>query len=98
MKTDIGLAAGMSPEILEAVAKDLPMLESSDVSNAVLYVLGTKPHVQVIKRQNYLVTPLSLNYDCFRCMSLSSNRWVKQFKKKICRENSIERGETHNFE
>lgn len=47
MKTEIGLAAGMGEEVLEAVAKNMPMLDSADISQAVIYVLGTKPHVQV---------------------------------------------------
>lgn len=35
-----------TPE-LQAMLKDFPILQSEDVSAAVLYVLGTPPHVQV---------------------------------------------------
>lgn len=31
-------------------AKDMKLLKSEDVSEAVLYVLGTPPHVQVKKK------------------------------------------------
>lgn len=58
MATEIGLAAGATPEMLEAF-KDLPMLNSSDVSQAVLYVLGTKPHVQV---HELIIKPLGELY------------------------------------
>lgn len=34
------------PEQMEVV-KDAPYLEPKDVSNAVLYAIGTPPHVQV---------------------------------------------------
>ncbi|XP_037037672.1 farnesol dehydrogenase-like [Bradysia coprophila] len=37
---------GSTPEIMEA-AKNWPLLDSEDVSQAVLYVLATKPHVQI---------------------------------------------------
>jgi len=46
VRTEIGLAAGISPDMLEGF-KDAPMLDSADVSSAVIYVLATKPHVQV---------------------------------------------------
>ncbi|KAJ6637277.1 Farnesol dehydrogenase [Pseudolycoriella hygida] len=46
VRTEIGLASGATPEMLEA-AKNMPMLDSADVSQAVIYVLKTKPHVQV---------------------------------------------------
>lgn len=39
----------MGPETpeLQAMLKDFPILQSDDISAAVLYVLGTPPHVQV---------------------------------------------------
>ncbi|XP_069683496.1 farnesol dehydrogenase-like [Periplaneta americana] len=46
VRTEFGLAAGATPEMLEAY-KDIPILESEDVADAVLYVLGTPPHVQI---------------------------------------------------
>lgn len=49
MRTEIGLGSGATPDMFEAF-KDVPMLDSADVSNAVIYVLGTKPHVQVMRR------------------------------------------------
>lgn len=51
MKTEIGQASGYNPELLAAAFEHMPMLESVDVSQAVLYVLGTKPHVQVMITQ-----------------------------------------------
>lgn len=43
METEI-----IPPEILEIFkAKQLPLLKSEDISEAVIYVLGTPPHVQV---------------------------------------------------
>lgn len=74
MKTEIGLAAGMTQEAIDSFGANMPMLDSADISNAVIYVLGTKPHVQVIKRQKIILVTLALNYDCFRCMNLLSNR------------------------
>lgn len=41
METEI-----FSPEHLEVV-KDMPHLKSEDIAAAVVYVLGTPPHVQV---------------------------------------------------
>lgn len=39
----------MGPETPESILllKDFPLLQSEDISEAVLYVLGTPPHVQV---------------------------------------------------
>ena len=34
---------GLDPEILNRI----PILESKDIADAVLYILGTPPHVQV---------------------------------------------------
>ena len=47
VKTEIGEAAGFSKEQFEEILKTMPSLESQDVSDGVLYVLGTPPHVQV---------------------------------------------------
>jgi len=48
VKTEIQLASGLfDTKLLEEVYKTMPWLESEDISQAVLYVLGTKPHVQV---------------------------------------------------
>lgn len=61
MNTEIGLAAGLTQEVLDSFAGKMPMLDSADVSNAVIYVLGTKPHVQVIKTKKIiLVTTISI--------------------------------------
>ncbi|XP_069683507.1 farnesol dehydrogenase-like [Periplaneta americana] len=46
VRTEIGLASGATPEILE-LFKELPSLESEDIADAVLYVLGAPPHVQI---------------------------------------------------
>ncbi|XP_069683498.1 farnesol dehydrogenase-like [Periplaneta americana] len=46
VRTEIGEASGFKPEVLEAF-KDNPILESEDIADAVLYVLGTPPHVQI---------------------------------------------------
>jgi NADP+-dependent farnesol dehydrogenase len=42
VKTEIRIAAGR-PEPFN----DVPILESKDIADAVLYILGTPPHVQV---------------------------------------------------
>ncbi|XP_059471846.1 farnesol dehydrogenase-like [Neocloeon triangulifer] len=47
VKTEIGLAAGVPKEMVELGYKLSVNLESVDVANAVLYALGTPPHVQV---------------------------------------------------
>ncbi|XP_069683510.1 farnesol dehydrogenase-like [Periplaneta americana] len=46
VRTEITRASGFTPEMLEAF-KDAPFLESQDIADAVLYVLGTPPHVQI---------------------------------------------------
>jgi NADP+-dependent farnesol dehydrogenase len=46
VKTEIIVASGhtnFDPELL----KQMPWLESKDIADAVLYILGTPPHVQV---------------------------------------------------
>jgi NADP+-dependent farnesol dehydrogenase len=46
VKTEIMIASGheeMGPEIFD----HMPFLESKDIAEAVLYILGTPPHVQV---------------------------------------------------
>lgn len=47
VKTEIAIAAGMDPKIIEQAYKTIPFLDSKDVSQAVVYALSTKPHVQV---------------------------------------------------
>ena len=47
VKTEIGEAAGWPKVQYEQAIKTSPHLESQDISDAVLYVLGTPPHVQV---------------------------------------------------
>lgn len=42
MKTEI-----FKPELMELVA-NIPFLDPEDVSQAVMYALSTKPHVQVL--------------------------------------------------
>ncbi|XP_069683514.1 farnesol dehydrogenase-like [Periplaneta americana] len=44
--TEIGEASGATPEML-AMYKDIPFLAAEDVADAVLYVLGVPPHVQI---------------------------------------------------
>ncbi|XP_069683501.1 farnesol dehydrogenase-like [Periplaneta americana] len=46
VRTEFGQAAGATPEMLEA-SKKVPALTSEEVADAVLYVLGTPPHVQI---------------------------------------------------
>ncbi|XP_069683505.1 farnesol dehydrogenase-like isoform X1 [Periplaneta americana] len=46
VKTEIGEASGFTPDILEEL-KDIPFMESEDIADAVLYVLGAPPHVQI---------------------------------------------------
>jgi hypothetical protein len=46
VKTEIGEASGFPKEMLE-LYKDNPILESKDIADSVMYVLGTPPHVQV---------------------------------------------------
>ena len=46
VKTEFAAAAGhldVDPELLN----EIPLLESKDIADAVLYILGTPPHVQV---------------------------------------------------
>lgn len=47
VKTEIAIASGMDPKIFEEAYKNVPFLDSKDISQAVVYALGTKPHVQV---------------------------------------------------
>lgn len=51
--TEIGEASGAPKELLES-AKDFPALESKDISDAVLYLLGTNPRVQI---EDFIIRP-----------------------------------------
>jgi NADP-dependent 3-hydroxy acid dehydrogenase YdfG len=44
--TELGQASGIPMDELEKF-KDIPILAASDIADAVIYVLGTPPHVQV---------------------------------------------------
>jgi NADP-dependent 3-hydroxy acid dehydrogenase YdfG len=44
--TEFGEAAAIPKELLKAYT-DIPYLQSKDIADAVIYVLGTPPHVQV---------------------------------------------------
>jgi NADP-dependent 3-hydroxy acid dehydrogenase YdfG len=46
VKTEIAEASDFPKEVLEGI-KDIPFLQSKDIADAVIYVLGTPPHVQV---------------------------------------------------
>ncbi|XP_069683503.1 farnesol dehydrogenase-like [Periplaneta americana] len=46
VKTEIGIASGATPEIMEAF-KDVPALEPKDIADAVIYILGVPPKVQI---------------------------------------------------
>jgi len=49
VKTEFAIAAGIldvNPEMLKQIDQ-MPLLESKDIADAVLYILGTPPHVQV---------------------------------------------------
>jgi NADP-dependent 3-hydroxy acid dehydrogenase YdfG len=49
VKTEFAIAAGfqdINPEMLKQI-NQMPLLESEDIADAVLYSLGTPPHVQV---------------------------------------------------
>jgi len=47
VKTEITVASGVDPDQVEEAFKNLPFLESEDISQAVIYALSTKPHVQI---------------------------------------------------
>jgi len=47
VKTGITAASGVPPDQVEEIFKTLPFLDCSDISQAVIYALSTKPHVQV---------------------------------------------------
>jgi NADP+-dependent farnesol dehydrogenase len=44
--TEIGAASEYPKELIEYLG-DVPLLQSKDIADAVIYVLGTPPHVQV---------------------------------------------------
>lgn len=46
-KTEITVASGVDPIQVEEAFKNLPIMETKDISDAVLYALSTRPHVQV---------------------------------------------------
>jgi NADP+-dependent farnesol dehydrogenase len=49
VKTEIKIAAGyqdLASEMLKQI-NQIPYMESKDIADAVLYILGTPPHVQV---------------------------------------------------
>lgn len=50
VRTEIFDSAGYSPEILNA----MPMLNAEDISNAIVYLLGTNPRVQI---QDFIIRP-----------------------------------------
>lgn len=82
VRTEIGIASGATytPEMIERFSK-APALDSADVSSAVLYVLGTKPHVQVTMESHESCNfRMKIKSNCFRCMSSLSNHWVRQFR------------------
>ena len=47
VKTEFLLASGRQYPDLEQL-KQVPFLESKDIADAVVYILGTPPHVQVL--------------------------------------------------
>lgn len=70
VKTEIGVASGVDPDVLEEAYRTNPWLESTDISQAVLYVLGTRPQVQV----NFLIVLIAtLNLMC-QCVPISGAR------------------------
>jgi NADP+-dependent farnesol dehydrogenase len=46
VKTEFMIASG-NPNLDPELLKHLPFLDSKDIADAVLYILGTPPHVQV---------------------------------------------------
>jgi NADP-dependent 3-hydroxy acid dehydrogenase YdfG len=46
--TEFAAASDFQGDILDYM-KDIPFLQSKDIADAVIYVLGTPPHVQVGK-------------------------------------------------
>jgi NADP+-dependent farnesol dehydrogenase len=46
VKTEFFIASG-NPNQHPELMKHVPFLESKDIADAVLYILGTPPHVQV---------------------------------------------------
>lgn len=47
MRTEISVAGGIPKDVADKKYSENPVLEPEDVAGAVLYALGTPPHVQV---------------------------------------------------
>jgi NADP+-dependent farnesol dehydrogenase len=49
-------SSDIPPEMLEEMMKSIPFLEPKDIADAVIYLLGTPPHVQVCE---LLIRPMN---------------------------------------
>jgi NADP-dependent 3-hydroxy acid dehydrogenase YdfG len=72
VETEIAEASEI-PEDMLKVLKDIPYLKSKDIADAVIYVLGTPPHVQVGKQYVNIQSDSKL---------LSGSPWPISFKMK----------------
>lgn len=59
VKTEIFEASGADMSLLLSLGADFPFLEAKDVSDAILYLLGTNPRVQI---EEFIIRPTGENF------------------------------------
>lgn len=78
---------GVSTRFSIEKMKELPYLLPEDVANAVIYVLGTPPHVQVTYSVCIKYTFNQLYF--YRFMNLLSNQLVRMYKERHSKKSLI---------